>query len=404
MYRRRRRRAVAVLALPVLLAVIVAVQLQRGVPGARVSVVLPAVTAVPGARARLPWPTQGSAAVRIQGVADLGGVRADDVRPLASVTKLITALVVLKGHPLAPGQSGPTIAISRADARAYKHDLADGQSVLKVAAGERLSELQALEGMLIPSGDNMARILASWSAGGKARFVRQMNAEATALGLRQLHLAGPSGLNPASVGTAADVSRLGAAAIRNPVIRQIVAMPAVTLPVAGTVENYDDVLGEHGIIGIKTGSMSAAGGNFAFAARRRVGARTLTIVGAVLGAPTLQQALDDSARLAGAAASEVREVAAVPAGRRVLRISSGWAPTVVARTTRAARIVAVPGQRLTTRVALDSKLQAGKLQQLQSGTRVATVEVRYRKQTIRLPVKVSGTLPGPSILYRLTRL
>ena len=98
-----------------------------------------------------------------------------------------------------------------------------------------------------------------------------MNQEAAQLGLRHTHLVGPSGLDPGSVGTAADMVQVGAAVMANPVLRQIVAMPSVALPVAGTVENYDSVLGENGIVGIKTGSMSAAGGNFVFAAKHRVG-------------------------------------------------------------------------------------------------------------------------------------
>ena len=258
---------------------------------------------------------------RSRGSADLGGVDEKQVRPLASVTKLITALVILRQHPLSLGEAGPTIRFTAADVMAYRRDLADGQSVLKVAAGERLTELQALEGMLIPSADNVARILGRWSAGNSAAFVRDMDQEAASLGLRQLHLVEPSGLDPANVGTAADMVRVGAVVMANPVLRQIVAMPSVSLPVAGTVSNYNSVLGKQGIVGIKTGSMSAAGGNFVFASEHRVGGRNVTIIGAVLGAAgaePLQTALDDASRLAAAAAAEVRQVVVLPAGLRVL--------------------------------------------------------------------------------------
>jgi serine-type D-Ala-D-Ala carboxypeptidase (penicillin-binding protein 5/6) len=329
------------------------------------------------------------------------------VRPLASVTKLITALVVLHQHPLDAGQTGPSIRFTAADATAYRRDLAQGQSVLKVSAGEQLTELQALEGMLIPSADNVARIVARWSAGSSAAFVKDMNQEAAALGLRHTHLVGPSGLDAGSVGTAADMVQVGAAVMANPVLRQIVAMPSVTLPVAGTVENYDSVLGDDGIVGIKTGSMSAAGGNFVFAAKHRVAGRTVTIIGAVLGATgaePLQTALTEATRLAAAAAADVHRVVLLRTGTRVLTVSSAWASRITGRTRGEATLLAVPGQKLTMSVAVAPKLKAGEAHELNAGERLATVSFRYHGRDIQLPVQAAAKLPAPSLFYRLTRL
>ena len=403
---RRRRRLIGALAVVVLLAAAVA-QLERGVAGAKVGVVLRRLTVVPGRAMPMPWPTDATAAVEVEGVASLGGQRADVVRPLASVTKLITALVVLHQHPLDAGQSGPSIRFTAADATAYRRDLAQGQSVLKVSAGEQLTELQALEGMLIPSADNVARIVARWSAGSSAAFVKDMNQEAAALGLRHTHLVGPSGLDAGSVGTAADMVQVGAAVMANPVLRQIVAMPSVTLPVAGTVENYDSVLGDDGIVGIKTGSMSAAGGNFVFAAKHRVAGRTVTIIGAVLGATgaePLQTALGEATRLVATAAAEVHRVVLLRTGTRVLTVSSAWAARITGRTRGEATLLAVPGQTLTMRLAVAPKLKAGEDHELNAGERVATVSFRYHGRDIQLPVRAAAKLPAPSLFYRLTRL
>ena len=405
--RRRRRRVVGALAVLLLLVAAAVAQLERGVPGAKATVVLRHPSVVPGSAIRMPWPTDATAAVTVEGIAGLGGERVKVVRPLASVTKLITALVVLRQHPLAVGESGPTIRFTASDVTAYRRDLAQGQSVLKVSAGERLTELQALEGMLIPSADNVARIVAGWSAGSSSAFVKDMNREAVRLGLRHTHLVGASGLDPGSVGTAADMVRVGAAVMANPVLRQIVAMPSVTLPVAGTVANYDSVLGDDGIVGVKTGSMSAAGGNFVFAARHRVGGRTVTIVGAVLGAggaEPLQTALAEATRLVAAAAAAVRRVVVLAPGRRVLTVTSAWASRVQALTTRAATLLAVPGQRLTVRVVVAPRFRSGKFHQLTAGERVATLEIRYNGEIVELPVRAAAKLPPPSLLYRLTRL
>lgn len=405
---RSRRLILGALLLVALAAVATAavVQLDRRVPGARVSLVLARSERVPGRFVPLPWPQDASAAIWVEGLTELGGVRRRQVRPLASVTKLLSALVLLREHPLAPGQSGPLISFSSLDARAYRSDLKAGQSVLKVSAGEQLTELQALEAMLIPSADNVARVLARWSAGTEARFVQAMNVEAERLGLRNTHLAGPSGLNPQSVGTASDMLRLGAAVLANPVLRRIVAMPSVTLPVAGTVANYDSVLGRDGIVGIKTGSMSAAGGNFVFAAEHRVGGRTVTIIGAVLGtsgADALQRALDDATALVAAAAADVREVTVLPPGRTVLRVTSGWAKPVSVRTTRAAVFLAVPGQRLTMRVRVAAVLHGARVHRLAAGERLATVRLSYHGRAIELRARAATRLPPPSLLYRLTR-
>jgi D-alanyl-D-alanine carboxypeptidase (penicillin-binding protein 5/6) len=76
---------------------------------------------------------------------------------------------------------------------------------------------------------------------------------------------------------------LGEAAMSIPVFAQIVAMPQVTLPLAGLVFNLDADLGQNGIVGIKTGSDSTSGGCFLFESQETVGGKSLTLVGAVLG-------------------------------------------------------------------------------------------------------------------------
>jgi D-alanyl-D-alanine carboxypeptidase (penicillin-binding protein 5/6) len=343
----------------------------------------------------------------VEGVGSLGGVRPTAVMPLASVTKLVTALVVLAKHPLAPGQSGPTIRFTATDAEAYRTDLDQDQSVIAVSAGEALSEEQALEAMLIPSADNVARVLARWSAGSEPRFVAEMNREAVRLGLRGVHFVGPSGLNPGSVGTAAAMVRLGAAVMANPVLRSIVSMPSVTLPVAGTVANYDSVLGQEGIVGVKTGSTSAAGGNFVFAAIRRIHGRRATVIGAILGAggaDPLRAALDEAVALSAAAAAAVRPYVVLPAGSAVARLRPGWAAPVTLRTTRALQVMAVPGQRLSLRLRLSRAGRAGRTRGFAAGQRLASVTLSDGQQQVSVAAVAARRLGPPSPLYRLTRL
>jgi len=399
-----RRAGLGIVLVVVLVCIGAGVQLLRGVPAAEASVVLPTTVVVPGASAPLPWPSQGAASVEVEGVADLGGVNSSAMLPLASVTKLITALVVLKNHPLSIGESGPVITIGSGAVASYNQDLANQQSVVAVQAGEQLTEYQALEAMLIPSANNMAHILARWTAGSIAAFVTDMNAEAAALGLAHTHLAGPSGLNPGSAGSAADMVRLAQAVLANPVLAHIVSKPQVTLPVAGTVYNYDYALGHDGIIGIKTGSTGQAGGNFVFAAQHPFGGQTLTVIGAVLGAggvKPLQSALDEGERLAAAVFPRVGRFTVLPAGRVVLRIKTAWGASATATTASPVTILAVPGETVHLRVFGVPALKPGKVR---TGERLASVQVTAGPQTITVPAVASGPVSPASASYKLTRL
>lgn len=86
------------------------------------------------------WPSRGSAAVMIEGIGTVG-VHADEKpRPLASVVKFMTALVILDSHPLTTGEKGPTFQMTSADVAAYRAAIADDQSAVLVLDGETLTQ------------------------------------------------------------------------------------------------------------------------------------------------------------------------------------------------------------------------------------------------------------------------
>jgi D-alanyl-D-alanine carboxypeptidase (penicillin-binding protein 5/6) len=230
------------------------------------------------------WPAQGQAAVQV------GGSQVDagpNQRPaaIASVAKVMTAYLVLRDHPLRLGQDGPPITLTDADVADTERRRRQQESVVPIAAGERLTELQALQALLLPSANNIAAVLARWSSGSTERFVARMNAAARSLGMTRTRYTDPSGYDDATVSTAADQVRLVDRAMRLPVFARIVATPSATLPVAGTVRNTNTLLGHDGFVGVKTGSTAAAGGCFAFRAVRLVDGEQTTITGVVLGQP-----------------------------------------------------------------------------------------------------------------------
>jgi D-alanyl-D-alanine carboxypeptidase (penicillin-binding protein 5/6) len=197
----------------------------------------------------------------------------------------MTAYLVLRDHPLRLGQDGPMIALTDDDVADTDRRREQDESVVSIARGEELTERQALQALLLPSANNIAAVLARWDAGSTERFVARMNAAARALEMTQTRYTDPSGYDKATVSTAADQVRIVDRAMRLPVFAAIVATPAATLPVAGTVRNTNALLGLDGFVGVKTGSTDAAGGCFAFRAVRWVDGRRTTITGVVLGQP-----------------------------------------------------------------------------------------------------------------------
>jgi D-alanyl-D-alanine carboxypeptidase (penicillin-binding protein 5/6) len=234
------------------------------------------------------WPLDGQAAIQI-GQSDVRAGPNQHPAAIASVAKVMTAYLVLQDHPLRLGQDGPTIRLTDDDVADTDRRRGQHESIVSVAAGERLSERQALQALLIPSANNIAAVLARWDAGSEDRFVARMNATARSLGMTHTRYTDPSGYDDGTMSTAADQVRVLDRAMRLPVFASIVATPSVWLPVAGIVRNTDTLLGYNGFVGVKTGSDDAAGGCFAFRAIRWIRGKRTTITGVVLGQPGRDQ-------------------------------------------------------------------------------------------------------------------
>lgn len=394
--------AVPVVALVLVLAVVyVLVQFLRGAPSATVDDVH-STFRVPGTLAPLPWPGQGSAALAVDGDGLVGRSGTSAALPIASITKVMTALVVLHDHPLATGQSGPVITITAADVAQYQDDVASQQSVVAVAAGEQITELQALQALLVPSGNNMADVLADWAAGSVPAFVTEMNAEATALGLHDTHFVSPTGLETGSVSTPTDLVRLGEVAMEDPVLAAVVAMPSATLPVAGTVYNYDYDVGHSGFVGIKTGSDTAAGGCFLFDAAVTVGRSTVPVIGAVLdqqATPIIQSALNAATALVQAITPDLASRRLVAAGQQVARITTPWGATAPVVATRAVRSIGWPGLAVHGTVTLRHLGSS-----VARGERVGTLRMTIGGAVVSQPLTAGAAVGGPGLGWKLTDL
>lgn len=373
------------------------------------SVPAPTVVALPRSRAirgrlRLAWPPQGQAAVGLLGVGLIGSHGSRRPTPIASIAKVMTAYVVLHDHPLHGRADQPRITVRPADVAVYRADRAAGQSVVAVRAGERLTERQALEAMLLPSGNNMATLLARWDAGTERAFVTKMNARARALGLAHTRYTGASGVQARTVSTATDQVRLAMRAMDVRALRLIVAMAQVTLPVAGRQYNKDALLGQHGIVGIKTGTTSQAGGCFVFAAREHLAGRTITVIGAVLRqAPGRPQAtMIDAAFHAttGLLASTRRTLLkrrVVRRGTALAWIKAPWADPVALLAVRPASLIGWPGLRWHITIAGVRQLSAP----VSAGQVVGTAVIAAGEQRGTVRLVAARSVSQASLAWRL---
>ncbi|WP_200216686.1 D-alanyl-D-alanine carboxypeptidase family protein [Micromonospora coerulea] len=334
--------------------------LRHPLPTPTVELTLPASMTIPGTAPRLPWPRSGQAMISVDGLGTLGTFGGSKPLPIASVTKVMTAYVILTEHPLAAGEQGPELTVSAAHAAAYPAEKARGESLVEVRAGEVITERQALQAIMLPSANNMARILAAWDSGSVAAFVAKMNATADQLGMSGTHYTDPSGLDPDTVSTARDQVILASKAMALPAFAEIVKQKQATLPVAGTVKNYNELVGRNGVVGIKTGSTDEAGGCLVFAAVVNVGGRKLTIIGAVLGQPgastpvQLDRVFAVTRSLLRSAVAALAVHTLIEAGEQVATVRG---PLGTGTTINAAKKVEVVGWR-GLRVRLDARIPA----------------------------------------------
>jgi D-alanyl-D-alanine carboxypeptidase (penicillin-binding protein 5/6) len=203
-------------------------------------------------------------------------------RPMGSITKVMTALVVLQ-----TGDLGQQIKVTRGAIRYVRRD---GASSAGLIAGDVLTARQLLEAMLLPSGCDAAYLLATAYGPGRQTFVAKMNAMAQAIGLTSTHFTSFDGMpfptEHSTYSSPADLVRLGEVAMANPVFRRIVAQRRYHLAATPLHHQYrwyttDGLLGSYrGAIGIKTGDTDAAGNCLLFEARRD----GRTLIGVVLHA------------------------------------------------------------------------------------------------------------------------
>ncbi len=248
---------------------------------------------------QLKWPAEGQAAIGSikAGVLALSSGN-EKLQPIASITKVITALAIMEKQPFRPGQKGSTYHITSNDIERNNVYKSDGGSALPLFTGMKLTQAEAMQRMLMASDNIMADVLVERIFGSMDMYVSYSNEMLKRMGLTQTVVADASGFNPETVSTASELIEIGIAALRNPVIAKIVAQQQAAIPEAGIIKNTNQMLGINGTIGIKTGTTDKAGSCLLFAARYTTSAgKKDTIIGVIMGDKNHERLYADSRAL-----------------------------------------------------------------------------------------------------------
>lgn len=371
----------------------------RPLPAAQASIAS-ALSAGDSDNIHLAWPAQGSAAIGAQDFGILATHGDQQQRPTASIAKIITVLAILEKHPLTLHEQGPTITLTQQDVALFNKYYSEGGSYVKVEAGEKITEYQALQAILLPSANNMADGLAMWSFGSMQNYLTYANEMLQRLGLNDtLAATDASGFSPDTKSTPTDLVKLGDHALQNPVIAEIVAQPNATIPVHGVIYSANSRLGYNHIIGIKTGLTDQAGGCFLFAAKYDTGHnKSVTIIGAITGTPSLKAALDGSSPLIDSAKPYFSVKTPVKAGEVFATLQTPWLATAQVIAKDDITLLSWRGKPLKPSVKL-----AHINRSLPGGAQVGTAIIASGNHTATTPLVLEKAISGPTWQWRLKR-
>jgi D-alanyl-D-alanine carboxypeptidase (penicillin-binding protein 5/6) len=278
------------------------------------AVIAIALAAAPGAHAaETPCPPDAVAPSAIVIEVSTGAVacsrNADARRPIASTTKLMTALLTLERAKLSDTFTAAHYFPSAAE------------SQIGLQPGERMRVRDLMRGLLVTSANDAAVTLAEGVSGSRKAFVRAMNRRAQQLKLTGTHYANPIGLDePGNYSTARDLVRLAVVLRANPFFRNLTDRPSVRLTSGDhprTFDNRNDLVRTHGWInGVKTGHTSQAG--YVLVGSGRLG--HVQLVSAVLGTPSLKARDDATLNLLKWGRHQFQRVTVIQRGDEVTRV------------------------------------------------------------------------------------
>jgi D-alanyl-D-alanine carboxypeptidase (penicillin-binding protein 5/6) len=353
-----------------------------------------ALVFAPGASARVKRPSLSTASAAIVVDSRSGEIllskHADARRPIASTTKLMTALLTLESGKLNRTFTAP----------AYNANPIE--SKINLRRGERMKVHDLLTGLLLESANDAAVDLAVGVAGSKQLFVAKMNLRARQLGLHNTHYANPIGLDaPGNYSSARDLSTLARKLMTNKTFAAIVDRPRATLRSGDHVRNIHNrnlLIGRYRFVdGVKTGHTATAHYVLVGAAHGNGG----KVVSVVLGEPSEGARDADTLALLRWGVDQYKRVTVLHPGRTVARLPVAHYDNLKIRlTTRhPATFTLRRGERLRTRVRAPKELEGP----IPAGRRVGSVDVLYLGHKVKtLGLVTTRAVPEAGLVKRVT--
>ncbi len=343
------------------------------------------------------WPGYGRTALGQYGSEGILATEGDQSSgPIASITKMITALVLLEKYPLGSGEAGPAIGFTENDVDIYWQTIAEDGSSAPVSAGMILSEREALTAMLLPSANNYATSLAVWAYGSVGEYLAAANAWLAAHSLSETFVADASGLSPQSVSSPPNLVEIGKLALAQPALAEIVSLQSAELPTIGEVVNTNKLLGKHGVTGMKTGTTDEAGACLLYTAESIVDGQTVTLVGATLGADTHSELNASVASLLDSTFAGFHTVTLTSPGEPWAQYSTEWGDAATAVSAEGASLVVWSDTSIEAAVTLPEPSLA------KAGDDLGSVTFTAGAQSVTVPIVLDGALSDPGIFWKLS--
>ena len=345
----------------------------------------------------LAFPNYGATAIGAVGWDEpLAVSGSSEALPIASLSKVITSLVVLSAHPLAVGEEGPTVTTTQTDVKLYNSYVARNGKVEPVRSGLVLSQHQLLQLTLVASANNYTATLVNWAFGSEEAYVVAARIWLDEHGLTDTSMADATGMSPDNRATAADLIELGKLALAHPLVSQIVSTQSASIGGVGEIENTNELLGLDGVRGIKTGTLDEAGACLLFAADYTIGTETITVVGVMLGGANHPSLDRDIQALLATAQLGFQQIDLVSTGDEIAIFTSDWGDTSRVVATADSSVVVWSDTPISRFVDVRPVTLAA------AGTDVGKLTFTVGTRTIEVPIELTRSIDDPGVWWRLT--
>lgn len=357
-------------------------------------VTLAEVPTLAGEPMTMTWPDVGTAAVSVK---DIGSAASSsEALPMASITKVISVLMVLDERPLSLGQHGTVHRITQQDVNDVQRFRNRNESSLSVPAGGSLTQYQLLQGTMVASAGNYLKILTRDIWGSDADFAAAAEIWLRERGLEGITVVEPTGIDPRNTATPDALVRLGELAMAHPVVREIAAQRVIEIPGAGRVSNTNPLLREGTVDGLKTGLLKGKW-NLLSAKELTIDGTDVLVTAVVLSQESDEKRASETSALLTQVESALRvQHTATGAGVIAGEVSTAWGEKAPIVTDGETQLILWNTTTPSTHIQLDLG------DKREAGDTVGTLTVVGPLDESATTLSLAGSIEGPDFWWRLT--